>query len=75
LEISVKRPSRGKAGQDFLPVANVQQAEISVANGQHTVSENLAIILQCMPTMKNSDFSVRLPVSWAGRDGHDRAIN
>jgi len=69
LEISVKQPSRGKAGQDYLPVSNGQQAELAVANGQHTEPEHLAIILQCMQTMKNGDFSVRLPVSWTGLAG------
>ena len=66
MEISVKQPSRGKAGQDYASVANVQQAELPVSNGQHTEPEHLAIILQCLQTMKNGDFSVRLPVSWTG---------
>jgi methyl-accepting chemotaxis protein len=69
LEISVKQPSRGKAGQDFLPAANVPPADSPVANGQHAEPEHLAIILQCLQTMKNGDFSVRLPVSWTGLAG------
>ena len=69
MEISVKQPSRAKTGQDYLPVANVQQAELPVANGQHTEPEHLAIILQSLQTMKNGDFSVRLPVSWTGLAG------
>ena len=69
MEISVKQPSRGKAGQDYASVSNGQQAELPVSNGQHTEPEHLAIILQCLQTMKNGDFSVRLPVSWTGLPG------
>ncbi len=69
METSVKQPSRGKAGQEFAPVATVQPGELPATNGQHTEPEHLAIILQCMQTMKNGDFSVRLPVSWTGLAG------
>jgi HAMP domain-containing protein/CheY-like chemotaxis protein/GAF domain-containing protein len=69
LEISVKQASRGKTGQDYLPVANMPPAELPVSNGQLAEPEPLAIILQSLQTMKNGDFSVRLPVSWTGLAG------
>ncbi|HEY1805843.1 MAG TPA: HAMP domain-containing protein [Terracidiphilus sp.] len=65
----MKQPSRGKAGQNFVPVADAPQAELPGTNGQHAEPEHLATILQCMQTMKNGDFSVRLPVSWTGLAG------
>ncbi len=69
MEISVKQPNLGKAGQEFLPVANMPQGELPVSNGQHAEPEHLATILQSLQTMKNGDFSVRLPVSWTGLAG------
>ncbi len=59
LETSIKQPSLGNAGPDYIPTANIERAE----------PEHLAIILQCLQTMKNGDFSVRLPVSWTGLAG------
>ena len=59
METSLKRPSLGKAQNDLAPVATMERAE----------PEHLAIILQCLQTMKNGDFSVRLPVSWTGLPG------
>src|SRR6202453_1001597 len=68
LEISVKQSSRGKAGQDFLP-SKLPPADSAVATTEHAESEHLTTILQCLQTMKNGDFSVRLPVSWTGLPG------
>ena len=36
---------------------------------EHTPSEYMALILQSLQTMKDGDFSVRLPVSWTGLPG------
>jgi HAMP domain-containing protein/CheY-like chemotaxis protein/signal transduction histidine kinase len=59
METSVKQPGNGQDGHDYLPIATPER------QGQ----EHLAIILQCLQTMKNGDFSVRLPVSWTGLPG------
>ena len=50
------QPVMGQEGPNRLP-----------PNGQeHTPAEYMAEILQSLQTMKNGDFSVRLPVSWTG---------
>jgi HAMP domain-containing protein/CheY-like chemotaxis protein len=36
---------------------------------EHPAPEYLAVILECLQTMKNGDFSVRLPVTWTGMPG------
>ncbi len=36
---------------------------------EHTSPEYMAVILESLQTMKNGDFSVRLPVSWTGLPG------
>ncbi len=59
METSVKQPPAGQDGHDYLPVSPLERA----------APEHLAIILQCLQTMKNGDFSVRLPVSWTGLPG------
>ena len=59
METSVKKPTIGQDGQDYLPIATLERPE----------PEHLSIILQCLQTMKNGDFSVRLPVSWTGLPG------
>ena len=59
METSVKRPAIGQDGQDYLPIPS----------HEHPAPEHLAIILQCLQSMKNGDFSVRLPVSWTGLPG------
>ncbi|HET6205279.1 MAG TPA: HAMP domain-containing protein, partial [Terracidiphilus sp.] len=57
--------------------SSVQQPELghdpqvpSPANGHEPpASECMPVILECLQTMKNGDFSVRLPVSWTGLAG------
>jgi len=38
-------------------------------NGSHEKSTDLALILAGLQTMRDGDFSVRLPVSWVGLEG------
>ena len=59
METTVKEPVIGQDGQDYLQRATQDRP----------APEHLAIILQCLQTMKNGDFSVRLPVSWTGLPG------
>ena len=56
MEVSVKEPGNGQEGHAYLPIATAESP----------VPDHLPIILQCLQTMKNGDFSVRLPVSWTG---------
>ena len=59
MQTTVKQHSLGKAGKDYLPLSDVA----------HVEPDHLATILQCLQTMKNGDFSARLPGSWTGLAG------
>jgi HAMP domain-containing protein/CheY-like chemotaxis protein/signal transduction histidine kinase len=69
MENAVKRPDRGLDGQDFPPVSNGNGANGNGASAETASPEYLAIILQSLQTMKDGDFSVRLPVTWIGLPG------
>ncbi|MGC1461136.1 MAG: HAMP domain-containing protein [Terracidiphilus sp.] len=69
METSVKKPAIGQEGQDYLPIATLERPAPEEAALERPVPEHLATILQCLQTMKNGDFSVRLPVSWTGLSG------
>ena len=56
---SVEQPANGKTELDLPQTATPEQP----------VADYLVIILQTLQTMKNGDFSVRLPVSWTGLPG------
>jgi HAMP domain-containing protein/CheY-like chemotaxis protein/signal transduction histidine kinase len=56
METSVQEPAGGQATENYL----------AENNGQGPTTEVLAAILQGMETMKNGNFSVRLPVAWTG---------
>jgi HAMP domain-containing protein/CheY-like chemotaxis protein/signal transduction histidine kinase len=56
---SVDTPVSGQNGQDAAPLSALEPP----------LSECLATILESLETMKNGDFSVRLPVSWTGLSG------
>ncbi len=58
METTVKKPTL-RQDQQLLPIATLERL----------APEHLAIILQCLQTMKNGDLSVRLPVSWTGLPG------
>ncbi|HEY6465784.1 MAG TPA: HAMP domain-containing protein [Candidatus Acidoferrales bacterium] len=49
------------------------KAQEKAANGSRTVGtetdSNLSLILTCLRTMRDGDFSVRLPSSWVGLEG------
>jgi HAMP domain-containing protein/CheY-like chemotaxis protein/signal transduction histidine kinase len=52
------------------PVAGQSGAEFPSTGGlEHPAPEYLAVILERLQTMKNGDFSVRLPVTWTGLPG------
>ncbi|HUB52899.1 MAG TPA: HAMP domain-containing protein [Terracidiphilus sp.] len=61
MEITLPQPIAGPDEQH--PPAN--------GNGVHEAvpTDHMAIILQCLQTMKSGDFGVRLPVTWTGLHG------
>ena len=65
-------------GQECDPMATTIQPSVSEGGGrknrsrngiEQLESETLALILQGLQTMKDGDFSARLPVSWTGLPG------
>src|SRR6185437_3904529 len=59
METGVQEPARGQTTETYL----------SETNRQQTAEEFMAAIIQGMETLKNGDFSVRLPVAWTGLPG------
>jgi HAMP domain-containing protein/CheY-like chemotaxis protein/GAF domain-containing protein len=59
MSTTIETPASGQGGESNFPVNGLEPP----------VSECLAIILQSLKTMKDGDFSVRLPVSWTGLPG------
>ena len=66
MEATVQQPSVDQKGQEFHPNGNGTNG-----NGALDAAspEFLALILQSLQTMKDGDFSVRLPVTWTGLSG------
>src|SRR6202167_3305057 len=56
---TVDTPVTGQGGSDYLPAGSLE----------HPASEYLSVILESLQTMKNGDFSARLPVTWTGLPG------
>src|ERR1700677_4408490 len=65
MEVELPQPIPGESGQEVFPKSNgaLESAFESAP------SECMAAILQSLQTMKDGDFSVRLPVSWTGLPG------
>jgi HAMP domain-containing protein/signal transduction histidine kinase/DNA-binding response OmpR family regulator len=65
MEVELPQPILGESGQEVLPKSNgaLESAFESAP------SDCLAVILQSLQTMKDGDFSVRLPVTWTGLPG------
>src|SRR3984885_5002364 len=59
MESSIQPTTNGKSALDASPTDTPDQPG----------SDYMVSILQCLQTMKNGDFSVRLPVSWTGLPG------
>jgi HAMP domain-containing protein/signal transduction histidine kinase/DNA-binding response OmpR family regulator len=61
MEVAIPQPILGESGQE----------DFSKSNGalESTPADCLAAILQSLQTMKDGDFSVRLPVTWTGLPG------
>ena len=59
MSTTIKPPLSGQDGDNRYPVNGVEPP----------MSECLTAILQSLKTMKDGDFSVRLPVSWTGLPG------
>src|SRR5260370_26725361 len=57
METSVQQPGVGEGGESHYPPNGLDPPEY------------MAIVLQSLQTMKNGDFSVRLPVTWTGLAG------
>ncbi len=66
MEATVQQPSVDQKRQEFHPNGNGTNG-----NGALDAAspEFLALILQSLQTMKDGDFSVRLPVTWTGLSG------
>src|SRR5450755_2159186 len=64
METSIVQPILNKDGQSPFPANGVDTIGIDTP-----MSECLTAILQSLKTMKDGDFSVRLPVSWTGLPG------
>jgi HAMP domain-containing protein/CheY-like chemotaxis protein/signal transduction histidine kinase len=66
MEAAVQQPSKDPKGQEFHPTGNGTNG-----NGALDAAspEFLALILQSLQTMKDGNFSVRLPVTWVGLPG------
>jgi HAMP domain-containing protein/CheY-like chemotaxis protein/signal transduction histidine kinase len=56
---TVDAPVSGPGGREYLPVGALEPS----------AQECLTTILESLQTMKNGDFSVRLPVTWTGLPG------
>ena len=65
MEVELPQPIPGESGQEVFPKSNgaLESAFESAP------SDCLAVILQSLQTMKDGDFSVRLPVTWIGLPG------
>jgi HAMP domain-containing protein/CheY-like chemotaxis protein/GAF domain-containing protein len=59
METSVQEPSNGQVAENYLPEAN----------GHGPSADVMSAILLGMETLKNGDFSVRLPLVWTGLPG------
>jgi HAMP domain-containing protein/CheY-like chemotaxis protein/signal transduction histidine kinase len=66
MEAAVQQPSKDQKGQELHSIGNGTNG-----NGALDAAspEFLALILQSLQTMKDGDFSVRLPVTWTGLSG------
>ena len=69
MESSLQPPPLEKDGQNRFPVGAAEFAPVNGNGLDHAAPEYLAAILESLQTMKNGDFSVRLPVSWTGLAG------
>ncbi len=68
METTVSKPTNGQIAPEFPSLPASLPASISVLEGPPE-QEYLAAVLQSLETMKNGDFSVRLPVTWSGLPG------
>ena len=66
MEAVIQQPSEDQRAPEFHPIGNGTNG-----NGALDAAspEFLAMILQSLQTMKDGDFSVRLPVTWTGLSG------
>ena len=68
METTVPKPTNGQMAPEFPSLPSLLSASVSVLDGPPE-QEYLAAVLQSLETMKNGDFSVRLPVTWTGLPG------
>jgi HAMP domain-containing protein/CheY-like chemotaxis protein/GAF domain-containing protein len=68
METTVPKPTNGQIASEFPLLPASLPASVSVLEGPPE-QEYLAAVLQSLETMKNGDFSVRLPVTWTGLPG------
>src|ERR1700759_4126674 len=59
MSTTIEPPVSGQGGGNLLPPGGLEPP----------ISESLTTILQSLRTMKEGDFSVRLPVAWTGLPG------
>ena len=68
METAVPQPANGQIAPEFSLLPPSLPASVSVLEAPPE-QEYLAAVLQSLETMKNGDFSVRLPVTWTGLPG------
>jgi CheY-like chemotaxis protein len=66
METPLQKSTNGQNGQE-VTASQVGPTEVEMLDSP--AGEYLPTILQCLETMKNGDFSVRLPVVWTGLAG------
>ena len=66
---SIEHPGLGQDGPDSGSGSSSNPATSNGNGSEPSSSETMAMILQSLQTMKDGDFSVRLPVAWTGLAG------
>jgi methyl-accepting chemotaxis protein len=67
METTVPKPTNGQTAPDYPQMPPTHSSSVAVLEPPE--HEYLAIVLRSLETMKNGDFSVRLPVAWTGLPG------
>jgi CheY-like chemotaxis protein/signal transduction histidine kinase/HAMP domain-containing protein len=66
---SIEQPGLGQDGTNNNPSKGLEPSTSNGNGVDHPSAEYLRVILQSLQTMKDGDFSVRLPVAWTGLAG------
>jgi HAMP domain-containing protein/CheY-like chemotaxis protein/signal transduction histidine kinase len=66
---SIEQPGLGQEDPKQLPPGGAEHGLTNGADGHYAEAAYMAAILESLQTMKEGDFSVRLPVAWTGLAG------